>query len=282
MQVPFSTAAGGRVERALRRAQSRLVVLNKSDLACDALAPTVRTHLQGEGLRSVHLDARQPDDIRRLLQLVRKRAAECQRQAEFQTMPCRMAVVGVPNTGKSTLLNQLRRSATRSKGRAKTGDTPGVTKHLSYSRISHRPPVLLLDTPGIMPPGNLASETGLALALTGGVADKLLEPAVLADFLLFHLNRQRCSGYARRYAMPGPADSVEQVLDAIVAARGVLVRSGKQRRADLEAQRQRAAMLMVRDFRKGRLGRLTIDDVPEAVVGRHNTRPAPGRATPRD
>ena len=56
----------------------------------------------------------QHDDIRRLLRPVRKRAAECQRQAEFQTMPCRMAVVGVPNTGKSTLLNQLRRSATRS------------------------------------------------------------------------------------------------------------------------------------------------------------------------
>ena len=110
----------------------------------------------------------------------------------------------------------------------------------------------------------------------------VLEPAVLADFLLFHLNRQRCLGYAPRYAMPGPADSIEQVLDAIVAARGVLVRSGKQRRADPEAQRQRAAMLMVRDFRKGRLGRLTIDHVPEAVVGRHNTRPAPGRATPRD
>ena len=175
-RVPFSSSPGGRVEEALRHAKSRMVVLNKSDLACPHTASAIREQLlqrrdAGDGLASIHLDARNVSDIQRLVKIVRARAKKAQKVAEFRTFPYRIAVVGVPNTGKSTLLNGLRRSATGRGGRvAKTGDTPGVTKHLSYSHVSDRPPIVVLDTPGIMPPGNLAPEVGLAVALTGGVA----------------------------------------------------------------------------------------------------------------
>ena len=259
-RVPFSSSPGGRVEEVLRRTDSRVVVLNKSDLACPRTTSAVRDQLRRQGagssVSSVHLDARNVQDIQRLVKMLRARAKKAQAAAEFRTFPFRIAVVGVPNTGKSTLLNGLRRSATGRGGRvAKTGDTPGVTKHLSYSRVSDRPPIVVLDTPGIMPPGNLAPEVGLAVALTGGVAvrrslrssaqfaqpefsvplslekaqrfsadsfccvlldqDKLLDMGLLADFLLFHLNRQgaECQeAYCRRYAIREPIDDIVTVL----------------------------------------------------------------------
>jgi ribosome biogenesis GTPase A len=162
--------------------------------------------------------------------------------------PLRLIITGIPNVGKSTLINLLVKRAA-----ARTGNRPGVTRGRQWIRLL--PGVELLDTPGVLWPA-LSDETAVPLAVVGALPAGGLDFQNLALWLLnVYLERQKEPELFRRY--PGlKRDDPEAMLEQIGVGQGCLQAEGK---IDLE----RAAALVLRDFQNGSLGRLSLERPPD-------------------
>ncbi len=225
----------------------RVVVLNKSDLAdtratrawLDALGPTA--------LGVVQANCQKGSGVKEAIDLAEKAAALAQGESDDlrRRRRYRSVVVGIPNVGKSSFINR----AARRSG-AKTGDRPGVTRANQWLVVSPR--MELLDTPGIMPPRVDDPAVWFALAALGCIDDDLLDMEALAMRLMSHLSQLGAVEFRARYAVPDEMSDAARVLEHISRKRGCLKTGG-------EADTARGATLIVRDFRCGRLGRVTLE-----------------------
>ncbi|TXT05008.1 hypothetical protein VHUM_03828 [Vanrija humicola] len=250
------------------KGKEKIVVYTKRDLAeARYEAPLKDAFWSQARQRVLFVDSRQDSDVREVL----RRTAQTARDHGDTLTDLKVLVVGMPNVGKSSLLNALRRVGVR-KGKAfMTGAEPGVTRRLTGTvKIQQEPPIYVYDTPGVMVPylghSDVGSERGLKLALTAGIKEGLFEPDAIADYLLYKLNlRLGAEEYlgleeaSRRGFKPGPADfartdSLMDFLDALAFRLGALRKGGER---DLEA----ALTYLLRAFREGKLGRWTLDDV---------------------
>ncbi|KAK4152359.1 hypothetical protein C8A00DRAFT_34946 [Chaetomidium leptoderma] len=189
----------------------------------------------------------------------------------------RALVVGMPNAGKSTLLNQLRKRGMVGTGKAaRTGANPGITRKLS-SPVRIVPAeghdggadrsldgvgegVFVVDTPGVFIPYVSDPQKMLKLALVGCVKDGLIPRETLADYLLFRLNLAGSRDYVRRLGMGAPTNDVKEFLDAVAKRVGKLAKGGG---ANYDA----AAEWVVQEWRGGGFGRILLDEVtPETLV----------------
>ncbi|KAI9737776.1 MAG: Mitochondrial GTPase [Cirrosporium novae-zelandiae] len=191
----------------------------------------------------------------------------------------RMLVVGMPNVGKSTLLNSLRNLSLHKRKAAATGAQPGITRKVGTSvKIIEgeegRGAVYLLDTPGVFVPYVPDAESMLKLALCGNVKDTIVPPTVLADYLLFRMNLSfgtvgsgsgvegRGEGETCFYAQYAePTNDVMVLLDGIARRTGRLRKGGEP---DFEA----AALWFIQRWRMGLLGKFLLDDVSEGALER--------------
>ncbi|MGI6737394.1 MAG: ribosome biogenesis GTPase YlqF [Anaerovoracaceae bacterium] len=220
----------------------RLTVLNKADLADEAVTERWLAALRGGGEQALAMNCLQGKGGALLSALSRLRAERGGRRA---ARPFRMMVVGVPNVGKSSLLNRLTgRRSTR------TGSRPGVTRGKQW--LTLRSGMQLLDTPGILWPKFEDPQVGLHLAFCGAIKDDIVDPTELALELLRLLTALYPQLLRQRYGLAELPQETAALLEAIAARRGFLLPGG---RVDTE----RCARTVLDEFRRGVLGRITLE-----------------------
>ncbi|KAF2985442.1 hypothetical protein EK904_005899, partial [Melospiza melodia maxima] len=190
---------------------------------------------------------------------------DCQRDVNVKkSSEHNILVIGVPNVGKSSLINSLRRLHLKKGKATAVGGEPGITKAvLSRIQVCEKPRMYLVDTPGVLPPRLGDVETGMKLALCGAIRDHLVGEDVMADYLLYTLNKQQQFRYVQHYGLGQPCDHIEPLLKHVALSQGrtqkVKVLTGTGNVNMMMLNYPAAAYEFLRDFRAGRLGRVTLD-----------------------
>ncbi len=233
---------------ALRRFRQRpcLKILNKADLA-DPQTTKAWLDWYGRqpGIAAVALSCRTPADVARIPKLCLKLAPG----RGLPSKPLRMMIMGIPNVGKSTLMNALLRRRV-----AAVGDEPAITK--SQQRLELNDHMVLVDTPGMLWPRIEFPSDGLMLAASHAVGRNALYEDEVAQYLAELLSRHYPLLLAQRYGIdPSGLDGVA-LIEAIARRRGFRMRGG-----DLDLEK--AAMTLLQDYRSGTLGRISLE-TPES------------------
>ncbi|MBQ8626677.1 MAG: ribosome biogenesis GTPase YlqF [Agathobacter sp.] len=230
----------------------RLILMNKADLADKQVTDRWSAYFKGKGYFVVSLDARSKNGMKSITDIIMdacKEKIERDLKRGIKNRPVRAMVVGIPNVGKSTFINSY-----AGKACAKTGNKPGVTKGKQWIRLNKN--VELLDTPGILWPKFEDQMVGLRLALIGSIKDEILNIDELAVELMKYLKQAYPGVLAERYNVEEVEDNVE-LLCAIAKSRNCLSKGN-------ELDYSKAAVLLIDDFRTGKLGKLSLELPPEA------------------
>ena len=230
----------------------RIVLLNKCDVADEKATAKWVEYYKNNGMYALPVDCRSGKGLNAYLPLVREVLKDkIQRNTEKGMVgkPLRVMVVGIPNTGKSSFINKM-----AGRNRAKVADKPGVTRSNSWFAVGNG--VELLDTPGVLWPKFEDKAVGDKLAFIGSVKDEILDVEVLAMRLINVLKNGYCDRISERFKITGFEDKEDyEILEMIGRKRGMLISGG-------EIDTERAAIMLLDEYRGGKLGRLTLD-LPE-------------------
>lgn len=231
----------------LGRNKSRLILLNKADLADERQNEGWREYFQKKGFFVVQVDSRKGTGMKTIQNTIQeacREKIERDRKRGIKNRPIRAMVVGIPNVGKSTFINSF-----AGKACTKTGNKPGVTKGKQWIRLNKG--VELLDTPGILWPKFEDQEVGVRLALVGSVKDDILNLEELSLKLIDYVKTRYKGALKDRYGADEEKPAVA-VLEEIARARGCL-KKGE------ELDYAKAARILFDDFRGGKLGRISLE-----------------------
>lgn len=227
----------------------RIVLLNKCDLADDAATRVWIDYLEHTGAAALAVDCRSGKGLQAYPALVRSVLSERIRINAEKGMagkPLRMMVVGIPNTGKSSFINRM-----AGKKRAGVADRPGVTRQNQWFAIGGG--IELLDTPGVLWPKFDDPAVGDKLAFIGSVKGEVLDSEVMAVRLLDVLRREYADRLQARYGIvPDAQEESWSLLERIGEKRGMRIRGG-------EIDTQRAANMLLDEYRAAKLGRITLE-----------------------
>ena len=227
--------------------KKRILLLNKSDLADDAVTDKWVEHFKSKGFYVLKLDSRKANQAKKTMKLIEeasKEKIERDLKRGIKNRPVRIMIAGIPNVGKSTFINSL-----AGKGVARTGDKPGVTKGKQWIKIGKN--IDLLDTPGILWPKFEDRNIGIRLAMIGSVNDEILSKEELA-VMLIDVIKERYSGSIKdRYEVDEIEDSYKLLED--IAIKRNCIKKGAA------PDTLKAADIILDEFRGGVIGRFSLD-----------------------
>ena len=232
----------------------RIVILNRMDLADPVATKQWISYFRGKGMAAIATDCKTKRGINEFQPAVRSVLKEKieRDMARGMKRSLRVMIVGIPNVGKSTLINQI----SGRKG-AKAENRPGVTRGKQWVTVEGG--LLLLDTPGILWPKFEDPNVGMALAFTGAVKEDVIDVEELACRLFSLLWQRYPESVKARYGIEMPEDAQGyELLEAAGKKRGYLLARG-------EINTERMAKVLVDEYRSGKLGKLTFE-MPEEMV----------------
>lgn len=227
----------------------RIMLLNKADMADPDVTKQWIDFFAAQQIEAIAIDSQSGTGVKQIVAVAKEKL-----RPKFEKMiakgikrprAMRALIVGIPNVGKSTLINRL-----AGKHIAKTGDTPGVTKAQQWIKVGKE--LELLDTPGILWPKFEDEEVGLKLATTGAIKDTILNLQDVAVYALRFLSTHYPDRLKERYALADIPEDIVQLFDDIGKKRGCLAAGGV-------VDYDKVAELVLRDIRTEKLGRLSFD-----------------------
>lgn len=251
-RIPFSSKNPD--INSLAQNKSRILLLNKSDMADPAVMNDWIRYYEQQGYLAMAVNSKKRNELKQvhaLIQKACKEKIERDRKRGILNRPVRAMIVGIPNVGKSTFINSF-----AGKACTKTGNKPGVTKGKQWIRLNKQ--VELLDTPGILWPKFEDQQVGKHLALIGSIKDEVLNVDELSLELIKILKGQYPGVLEKRYGITEGQDPPNILLS--VAGKRNCVKKGN------ELDYSKAAALVVDEFRSGSLGKISLE-FPEGKAG---------------
>lgn len=229
----------------LVKSKPRIIVLNKSDLADAGRSKAWEEKFKTEGNRVLSMNCMSGAGVKDLFKILEKMAADKNKDRTMQKA-YRLMIVGVPNVGKSSLINRM-----TGKKSAQTGDRPGVTRGKQWLNLANN--MQLLDTPGILWPKFEDPKAGLNLAFCGSIKDEILDVPTLGMELIGVLAENYPGLLMERYKLEEIAETPLENMENMAMKRGCIL-PGK--RIDYE----RIGKLVLDEFRGGKIGRITLEE----------------------
>lgn len=251
-RIPFSSANPMLAE--IIKTKPRMIALNKIDLADPGMTKKWLNYFKAQGIIAVGIDSAKGRGMKQLVsaaEMLAKPKTEKFVAKGAKARAARCMILGIPNVGKSSLINRLAGAV-----KAKTADKPGVTRAKQWIKIGSN--LDLLDMPGILWPKFEDKTVGLKLAFTGAINDDIYDREQVTALLLEVMRRDYAARLIERFKFKGELpESGLDLLEAIGRKRGCLVKGGL---VDLE----KAQNIVLNEFRAGKLGLVTLDEVPAA------------------
>ena len=228
----------------------RIVLLNKSDLADKSATSSWINYYKSQGIQAAEFVATNAGKRKAAIALIEKAAEEKVRKMREKGVnkTVRAMIVGIPNVGKSTLINTI-----AGVSRAEVGDRPGVTKGKQWVKIT--PYLELMDTPGLLWPKFEDQEKAMRIAYIGSVKDDIVDTEEISARLLLELLKICPKCVSERYKKVTENDTIETILDSVCESRGFRQSGGVY-------DTERAARVVLDEFRAGKIAKVTFE-LPE-------------------
>ena len=252
-RIPLSSA-NPMVEELLS-GKPRIVILNKADLADPGMTKAWESYYKRKGVAAVSMSCGNGKDKKEFLRLIKEAAGpmlEKWKRRGLKTRSARIMILGIPNVGKSTLINFISGTAA-----ARTANTPGHTRGKQWVRLSQG--LDLLDTPGVLWPKFEDQVAALRLAATGAIAGDVFDADTVVPELMRVLARTAPDALREKYGIEDAAADPQILLAQAGKRRGCILPGGAIDYA-------RVQTMILNDFRSGKLGRITLDAVPAEEV----------------
>ena len=252
-RIPLSSA-NPMVEELLS-GKPRIVILNKADLADPGMTKAWESYYKRKGVAAVSMSCGNGKDKKKFLRLIKEAAGpmlEKWKRRGLKTRSARIMILGIPNVGKSTLINFISGTAA-----ARTANTPGHTRGKQWVRLSQG--LDLLDTPGVLWPKFEDQVVALRLAATGAIAGDVFDADTVVPELMRVLARTAPDALREKYGIEDAAADPQILLAQAGKRRGCILPGGAIDYA-------RVQTMILNDFRSGKLGRITLDAVPAEEV----------------